>query len=119
MSAPNLTTVATITGNSNVMAVTTTYNSIASNPASSNKVYKIDTLICANVDGANAAVFSAAFVRSSTPYRIAYNVVIPAQATLMVVGKDSPIYLQEGDSLQLVSASNLTVEATASFEVMQ
>jgi hypothetical protein len=119
MSAPNLTNVTNITGNTALQAVTTTPTAIVSNSPASNQVFKVDTLICANVDNANVAVITADVFRSSTAFRIAANIQIPPQATLMVVGKDSPIYLQEGDTLRLTAGANGTIEAVASYEVMQ
>ena len=119
MSAPNLTNITSITGNTSVQTVTTTATAIVDNSPSSNQVFKVDTLICANVSNSNIAVITADIFRSSTAYRIAANVQIPPQATLMVVGKDSPIYLQEGDSLRLTAGADGTIEAVASYEVMQ
>lgn len=119
MAAPNLTNIVSITGNTSVQTVTTSATAIVENPPSSNQVFKLDTLICANVSSSNIAVITADLYRSSNAYRIAANVQIPPQATLMVVGKDAPIYIQEGDSIRLTAGSNVTVEAVASYEVMQ
>ena len=119
MSNPNLTSVTNITGNTGLLLVTTTPTAIVSNSPASNQVFKIDTVICANVDNSNVAVITADIFRSSVAYRFASNIQIPPQSTLMVVGKDSPIYLQEGDDLRLTAGSNVTIEAVASYEAMQ
>ena len=56
MSAPNVVGVATITGKSGVVNLSSTNaTAVVSNPASSGKVFKLNTIIVSNVDGTNAA----------------------------------------------------------------
>jgi len=55
MAAPNIVNVATITGKTATVALTTTsQTTLVSNAASSNAVYKINMIQVANVDGTNA-----------------------------------------------------------------
>ena len=56
MANPNLVNVAAIYGNNSSVSLTTTSaTSVVSNAASSGKVYKINMIMVANVDGTNAA----------------------------------------------------------------
>jgi hypothetical protein len=52
--------------------------------------------------------------RSSTPYRIASTIVVPADATLDILSK--PIYLEEGDDLRLTANASGDLEAVCSYE---
>ena len=56
MANPNIVNVTTIFGNSSFTNLSTTsVTSLASNAASSNKVYKINSIVVSNVDGSTAA----------------------------------------------------------------
>ena len=51
MAAPNIVNVATITGKSVTGALGTSTATLLQNSASSNKVFKINTILVSNVDG--------------------------------------------------------------------
>lgn len=114
MAAPNVVNVATITGKTAVQAVGTSATAIVTNSSGSNKVLKINALYISNVDGTNAADITVDLFRSSTAYRIAFTVAVPADATLDVISK--PIYLEEGDSLRLTAGAASDLEAVCSYE---
>jgi hypothetical protein len=116
MAAPNIVNVTTIIGKTAVQDVTTTFSAIVSNDVSSNKVFKINTLIISNIDGVNSADISVDLFRSSTSYLLASTITVPADATLVVVSKDNPIYLEEGDSLRCLASANGDLEAVCSYE---
>lgn len=80
------------------------------------KIFKINSLIVANIDGTNNAEVTVDLFRSSIAYRIANTVVVPADATLVVLSKDASIYLEEGDSLRLTANANSDLEAICSYE---
>jgi hypothetical protein len=101
-------------GKTAVLAVTTSATAIVTNSAASNKVLKVNALYVANVDGTSNATVDIDIFRSSTAYRIAYTVVVPADATLDVINK--PLYLEEGDSLRLTANAANDVEAVCSYE---
>lgn len=114
MAAPNIVNVATITGKTAVMAVTTSASAIVTNSAASNKVFKINALYVANIDGTNACDLTVDIFRSSTAFRIASTVSVPADSTLDVISK--AIYLEEGDALRLTAGANSDLEAVCSYE---
>jgi hypothetical protein len=114
MAAPNIVNVTTIFGRTAVLAVTTTATAIVTNSAGSNKVFKVNSLYVANVDGTNNAEITADVFRSSTAYRLASTVVVPADATLTILS--TPIYLEEGDSIRLTANANGDLEAVCSYE---
>lgn len=114
MAAPNIVNVTTITGKTAVMAVTTSATAIVTNSAASGKVFKINALYVANIDGTNAADITVDIYRSTTPYRIASTISVPADSTLDVISK--AIYLEEGDTLRLTASANNDLEAVCSYE---
>ena len=114
MAAPHIVNVATITGKTAVLAVTTSATAIVTNSASSGKVFKVNALYVSNIDGTNNADLNVDIYRSSTAYHIAKTVVVPADATLDVISKS--IYLEEGDSLRLTASANSDLEAVCSYE---
>ncbi len=114
MAAPNIVNVSTITGKTAVQAVGTSATAIVTNSAASGKVFKINALYVSNVDGTNNAEVNVDLFRSSTAYRIANTVVVPADASLDVLSK--PIYLEEGDSLRLTANAASDIEAVCSYE---
>ena len=89
MAAPNIVNVTTIIGKTAVQQVTTSATAIVTNSSSSNKVFKINALYVANVDGTNNADISVALFRSSVSYEIAhtvFNYAIYCPFTTLVVG---------------------------------
>ena len=114
MAAPNLVNMATLTGKTAVMAVTTTATALITNSAASGKVLKVDQLLVTNVNGSSNATVNIDVYRSSTAYRIAYSMTVPAGATLDVIS--NRIYLEEGDALRLTASVNSYLEAVASYE---
>ena len=113
MAAPNLANISTITAKSVQAALTTTLTTeILANASSSNKVFKINNIIVANIDGTNAADASVAITKSGgSPIMIASTVSVPADATLVVVDKNTALYLEEGDNIEAgaSAASDLTI----------
>lgn len=121
MANPNIVNVAAIYGeNSSVSLTTTNATSIVSNAASSGKVYKINTLMVANVDGTNAAditinKYSAAALGGSA-FPIASTVSVPADATLIVIDKTTAIYLKENESIGATAGTASDLVVTCSWE---
>lgn len=111
MAAPNIVNVTSIYGKTMGAALgTTTTTSILS--CATDKVLKINSIIVANVDGAATAQLTAFFWDSSagTRYQLANTVDVPADSTLVLIGKDSPIYLEESDRIE--AGANATGDLT-------
>lgn len=116
MANPNIVNVTTIYGKTAVQAVGTSATAIVTNSAASGKIYKINSLIIANIDGTNAADITVDLFRSSTAYKIGSTITIPANSTLVLLSKDSQIYLEEGDALRLTASATGDLEAVCSYE---
>lgn len=117
MAAPNIVNVTSIYGKTMgaALGVTLTTNILT---CPSNKVLKINSIIVANVDGTNNADASVTFYDSSAAvgYRLASTVTVPADSTLVVLGKDSPIYLEESDEIRAGASASGDLEIVISYE---
>jgi hypothetical protein len=117
MAAPNLLNLTTATGKVAGLAVTTSATAIVSNGSGSGKCLKINTLIVANITGSTATVTVDLYKNATTAFEIMYQATVPANSTLVVIGKtETQLYLEENDSLRLTAASNSTLEAVCSYE---
>jgi hypothetical protein len=121
MAAPNLANPTTITGKTATVALAnTSATTILSNPASSNKVFKINSLLVANVDGTNAATITVQYYSAAniggTAFPIVFTVVVPADSTLVVIGKDTQIYLEENTSIGATASAANDLTVTVSYE---
>jgi hypothetical protein len=118
MAAPNIVNVSTITGKTAVLAPTTTPTDIVSNGAGSGQLFKIDSLVISNINGTSAANISASIYRSAAEYKLAHVINVPAQGSLVVISKDTMVYLEEGDSLRLTASVNSFLQAVCSYEII-
>ena len=127
MSAPNIVNVATITGKTFYDALAdTNLTSLVLNPASSGKVFKINALTAANVDGTNAATVDVSYhpstttavgsTVSSTGYHLAKTITVPADATLVVISKDTALYMEESSVLAVKCSAANDVDFVVSYE---
>lgn len=119
MAAPNIAATATIYGQLTTAAVTTTNATILTNPSASNKVYKINTLYAVNIDGTSPTDMHISIARpGGTSWPIIRFTAVPADATLVVISKDNPIWLQEGDSITAQAGANGRVNIICSYEII-
>ena len=119
MAAPNLVNVTTITGKTHGQALdTTTTTSILANGGSSGDVYKINSIIVANIDGTNSCDVTVSFYDGSSDWKLAHTVAVPADTTLVVLGKNSPIYLEEGDAIRAGASANSDLHIVICDEVL-
>lgn len=120
MANPNIVAVANIYGKTVFDAdVAVTVSAIVSNAASSGKILKINSLIIANIDGAAAADITATVRNAAggTTYSTLANTIsVPADATLVVISKDTSIYLEEDMAIYLASSAAGDLSATCSYD---
>jgi len=117
MAAPNIISATSILGKTVAAALdTTTTTSLLANAASSNKLLKVNSVIVGNKDGSTDATVTISWYDGSTDFFIASTVNVPANSTLVVVGKDSPIYLEEGQSIRGGASANGDLDIIISYE---
>jgi len=118
MASPNLFAPTTCTAKTSVQAIATTATAIATNAASSGTAVKIRSLIIANVTGTAAVTLNVDLYRGTKGYRLAYQISVPAGASLTPLGSDLQLYLEEGDALRLSAGVAASLEAVCSYEVL-
>lgn len=121
MTAPNIVNVSTITGKTATVALSTTSaTTLVSNPASSGKVFKINVIQIANVDGTNACDvtvdFHSAAAGAGTAYSLAATISVPADASLIVLDKSTAVYLEEDHSITATAGTANDLEVIVSYE---
>ena len=121
MAAPNIVNVSAIYGKVVTADLTSTSAiSVLSNAASSGKVFKIDSLVVANIDTVNAVNITvnhysaAALGGTATP--IASTISIPANASLIVIDKTTMIYLEENMSIGATAGTSSKLKVVCSYE---
>ena len=117
MANPNIVNVSIIYGNTSTLAVSTTTANVVQNPISSGFVYKINTLTVSNINAISSAVnINVELNQADANTYLARNVVVPANSSLVVIGKDTAFYLLENTSVQLTAGSNSSLSALVSYE---
>jgi hypothetical protein len=121
MAAPNIVNVTTITGKSAVVSLTdTNATAVVSNAASSGKVFKINSLVVSNVDGTNAADITISYYSEDdiggTATEIVSTISVPADASLVVIDKNTSIYLEEDRSIGATAGTANDLKVLVSFE---
>lgn len=97
------------------------------NAAASGLVFKINQIVCANVNGTsavnatvsvytNGAVAQGGTPSSGTAYPVISTIAVPASASVIAVDKTTAIYLQEGTSIIVTSGTASGITYTISYE---
>jgi hypothetical protein len=121
MAAPNIVNVTTITGKSATVDLTTTSaTAVVSNAAASGKVFKINSLVVSNVDGTNAADITISYYSEDdiggTATQIVSTVSVPADSSLVVIDKNTSIYLEEDRSIGATASAASDLKVLVSYE---
>lgn len=121
MAAPNIVGVTTITGKTATTTLSdTSSTTIVSNPASSGKVFKVNTIIVANIDGSSTANITVKVHPqddgAGTGVPIASTIDVAADSTLVVLDKASAIYLEEDKSIAATASAGGDLSVVCSYE---
>jgi hypothetical protein len=121
VSNPNIVNVTTLTGNTTYLTPgNTTANTLLSNAASSGLVFKINQIVCANVNGSSAVnatvAINSAAAGAGTNYPIISTISVPASASVIAVDKTTAVYLMENSSIVVTSGTSSGITYTISYE---
>ena len=117
MAAPNVVNVTSIYGKTVGAALgTTVTTALLANGLNSGKLLKVNSIIVANKDGSSAADVTISFHNGSTDYYLASTVSVPADSTLIVLGKDAPIYLEENHTIRGGASATGDLDCIISYE---
>ena len=116
MATPNIVDVATINGFTVAGQLTSSAANVIDVPAE--YTYKINTIIIANWHGSVTREVYAwiSTDNGSNYYRIGSTINVPAGTTLILLNKESSIYLDETDLLRVVGSANSDLTYTVSGE---
>ena len=131
MANPNIVNVTSIYGNTAYVipsgtsaTVSWTYNGTTSltglTPAAGT-VNKLDSIIASNVTASAVAVtvsVNSATGGGGTAYRLAYQISVPANASLIIVDKTTAQYIGEGQSVVVTVGTGSAIELVASYEAI-
>ncbi len=120
MATPNINSATAITGKTAGTALTTTNaTAILTNSSTSNALFKVNSVYIANVDGTNACDVTLRYFGAATGgtgFALASTVSVPADATVVAVSKEAPIYLPENSRLEATAGTASDLEVVVSYE---
>lgn len=121
MANPNIVNVSSIYGKTTYLDLSSTSaTTLVTNASSSGVVLKINMIQIANVDGTNACdvtvkVHSAAS-GGGTGYALASTVSVPADASMVIIDKNSSVYIMENQSITVTAGTANDLEVVCSYE---
>ena len=116
MAAPNIVSVSSILGTTQVGDLSTTLTTTLVT-AASDKVLKINIIRITNVTD-NDATTTIDVEVSGTHKKIANEVTVPANSVVDIVDKNSSFYLQETDLLRGGASAGTTIDFMVSYEIL-
>lgn len=118
MAAPNIFNPTTCTLSNAFLALTTSAAAIVSNASSSGTVVRIVSLMVSNVTSSLVTVTADVYSGGTVQANLACGLSVPVGATIVLLSKDSPLHLTEGQSLRLTASANNSLQAVANHEVI-
>ena len=122
MAAPNIVSVATITGVTTAIAGVSTekvqesnkwvgVSTVVKNAASSGKVIKINTLSCTaigNTTGATVNIYdvAATHISAGSTVSLGTTITVPVNALVSIIDKNNSIYLEENKQIGIIGQSD-------------
>ena len=133
MAAPNIVSVATITGVTTAIAGVSTekvqesnkwvgVSTVVKNAASSGKVIKINTLSCAAIGettGATVYLYdtAATHISAGATVSVGTTITVPVNSVVSIIDKNNSIYLEENKQIGIIGQSNAGhLDVTCSYE---
>lgn len=120
MAAPNLLSPTTVNGKASGLTLSSTSETtLLTNASGSSKFIRINALYAANIDGAASVdctikLYDAA--TGGTGYAIANTISVPADATVVMVGHDAPLYLEENRRVTVTASAANDLTVVCSYE---
>ena len=122
MANPNILNVTSIYGGLGYLApANTTANTLLSNAASSGTVLKVESLTCTNVTSSTALItvsVNSAAAGAGTAYRLAFQMSVPANASIQLIDKGNFVFMTENTSLVVTSGTSSAIEYVVSYETI-
>lgn len=124
MANPNIVSVTAIYGNTSSYLISSTDDPFATalinNAASSGKVYKVNTIIAANVDGTNNYSITIKLFSQDdlggTGTALVSTMTVPADGSVVIIDKNASFYLLEDKSIGATADTANKIVVTCSWE---
>ena len=119
MATPNIASPTTINGKTVIMIPSTTSLTQIGSAAATGHIFKVDSITAANVTGTAATVTLGVYPTTNvtgTPSRIAFQITVPANASIILVDKAMGLWLDEGQSVGVTSGTTNAIEITMVYE---
>jgi len=116
MANPNIVNVSSILGKTDTFALTTTLTSLVT--CTTDKVFKVNSIFIANVDGTNAADVTIKVNDGSNDRAIASTISVPADAALSIIDKNNSFYLEQGYIIKGQASADSDLECLISYEIL-
>jgi hypothetical protein len=117
MTAPNIINIAAISAKTTTTIAPLTATALLTNSSGSNQIYKINTIMSTNVSTVPVDITVDLF-RGGVSYPIAYTMTVPDKSTIVLLGKDTPFYLEEGDVLRTSASIVSSLSVLVSYEIL-
>jgi hypothetical protein len=113
----NLTNVSSIVGSTSATINLPNTGAVIINTPGSNHTIKVNSVLASNKTNA-AATVTLALNRGTTWASLAYNVSVPSYSTLVLIGKDTPLYMIDtsSDVLSAIASTSNAIDIVASYE---
>jgi hypothetical protein len=121
MANPNIVNVTSIYGNTSYLIPATSVTTWTALTPASGTVNKIDNIVASNVTSSAATItlsVNSAVSGGGTAYRIAYQISVPPNASVILIDKTTAIYVGEAQSIVATSGTTSAIELTASYEAI-
>jgi hypothetical protein len=122
MANPNILNVTSIYGNTTYLVPTgTTATTWTTLTPASGSVNKVNSIMAANITATAANItvsVNSAISGGGTAYRLAYQISVPAYATIILSDKSTSFYIGESQSVVVTSGTSNAIELISSYEVI-
>ncbi len=117
MANPNIANLTDIRAETANNFVGTSVITIVANASGSHSLYKINSVILAN-NVSSSQTFQM-FFKSVVSYAMYKDVVIPVGTTFLAVDRDMGLYLNENESLTIITSSGAGLAFTCNYEIIK
>ena len=118
MANPNLANVSSGYGRMAFQNVANTFANIVVNAAASNTIIKINSLFLSNYDVSNIANVTVNIANAGIGYSLITNASVPITSSLIAITKDSSVYLEESQYMQIKASANNQIQAVISYDII-
>lgn len=122
MAQPNLINTSSCLIENNYFSLTTTAGTVAGSKVTSNnpyvnKVIKVVSFYASNITASTQTITVLFSNPGNVITYLAYQVDVPVKSTLVLITKDSPVYLEEYANLEAFASTTNSIHATVVYEV--